>query len=105
MPVRFVAGDFGGQGIAVGQGGPIRLQIVNAEMVQALYQGRDLVSEGNAATAGNIGDAPDIFIETGFPAGTGLVINPGSSVLADVFDARPRPVHCRPADAAANASD
>ena len=98
MPVRFVAGDFGGQSVTVDRGGPIGLRIVEPDLVRVLHEGRDLVREGSAED----GDAAaGIIVETGLPTGTGFVINPGSSVLADVFGARPSPARCPAADLAA----
>ncbi len=98
MPVRIVAGDFGGKGITIDQGGPIRLRIMNPEMIRTLHEGRDLVSEGRAVVASASGDAPDIVVEAGLPAGTGFVINAGSSVLADIFGSRPNAVPCAAAE-------
>lgn len=98
MPVRFVAGDFGGQSITIDRGGPIRLRITDAEMIRALHEGQDLVSEGFAVVGG---EAAGIFIESGLPAGTGFVINPGGNILADVFGARPSPVPCSHTELAA----
>lgn len=101
MPVRFVAGDFGGRNITIDRGGPIRLRITDAEMIRALHEGKDLVSEG---FAGDGGEAAGIDSESSLPAGTGFVINPGGNVLADIFGARPSPVPCSNTELAATDS-
>ncbi len=40
-----------------------------------------------------LGEA-DIVIDAGLSAETGFVVNPGRSVLADLFGARPTPIPC-----------
>lgn len=100
MPVRLVAGDFGGDGIAIDQGGPIRLRITGPAIVLALYQGQDLVSDELEVGAGMGDTTAGILIEAGLSAETGFVINPGSSLLADLLGVRPTPVPCSSIDLA-----
>jgi hypothetical protein len=94
MPVRFVAGDFGGSRVSTVQSGPIRLRITRAKTVQLLYDGTDLVSEDHGVVVGTAEQTADIVIESGLSAETGFVINPGQSVLADLFGVKPTPVPC-----------
>lgn len=94
LPVRFVAGDFGGDDTTIGLTGPIRLRVLDPALVRALHQGRDLVGVGHAPRTGASDDAPAIVIEAGLPAGTGFVVNPGRSLLADLFGTQPHPVPC-----------
>ena len=94
MPVRFVAGDFEGRRITAGHSGAIRLRLLRPALVQALYEGQDLVSDNlKTVTSGQDG-AADIAIEAGLSPATGFVINPGSSVLSDIWGVRPTPVPC-----------
>ncbi len=94
MPVRLIAGDFGGRQIGIDQGGPIRLWITRPEIVQALYAGQDLISEDFKVQARLDGNAIDIVIDAGLSAETGFVINPGRSFLADLFGVRRTPIPC-----------
>lgn len=94
MPVRFVAGDFGGSRVSATQSGPIRLRITLASAVRALFDGHDLVSQDHGVIVGTAGQTADIVIESGLSAETGFVINPGESVWADLFGVKPMPVPC-----------
>ena len=94
MPVRFVAGDFGGSRVSTVRSGPIRLRIHRAKTVQLLYDGTDLVSEDHGVVVGTAGQTADIAIESGLSAETSFVINPGQSVWADLFGVKPTPVPC-----------
>ena len=94
MPVRLIAGDFGGRRIGLDRHGPIRLWITRSEIIQALFNGQDLVSEDFKVLAGRDGEPADIVIDEGLSAETGFVINPGRSVLADLFGTRSTPVPC-----------
>lgn len=94
MPVRLIAGDFSGHRIGIGQHGPIRLSITHPEIVRALYDGQNLVSEDFKVLAGMDDEPADIVIDSGLSAETGFVVNPGRNFLADLFGARPSPIPC-----------
>lgn len=94
MAIRLIAGDFGGRKVGINHSGPIRIWIKRSEIVQALYEGQDLVSQDFLVLAKLDGETADIVIEAGLSAETGFVINPGRSVLADLFGARRTPIPC-----------
>ncbi|POF34581.1 hypothetical protein CLV41_1011037 [Roseibium marinum] len=94
LPVRFVAGDFGGENISVQAAEPIRLIIRTQRVARTLAEGGDVVSDMyRIATLPDDPDA-DIVIESGLGASHGFVLNPGSSVAADIFGASVRHVTC-----------
>lgn len=74
LPLRFVAGGFGGRRITVNSHGPTRLCVTDVEMVRALFAGRDLVREGLKLAAQEKSEPADIVIEARLPAGSGFVI-------------------------------
>lgn len=76
MDVRLVAGDFLGDSLGVSGGGPVHIRVVDVAAVRKLYMGGDLVSEHKE---------DGIEIVSGLPAGTGFVINAGSSIIEDIF--------------------
>lgn len=94
MAVRLIAGDFEGRLIGIAEGEPILLLTTRPEIVQALYDGQDLVSEDFEVLAGMDGETADIVIVAGLSAETGFLLNPGRSVLADIFGARSTPIPC-----------
>lgn len=98
MPVRLIAGDFGGRRIGIDHGGPIRLWTTRTEIVWALYDGQDLVSEDFEVLSAMNGEVADIVIDAGLSPETGFVVNPGRSILADLFGARPTPIPCSALD-------
>ena len=87
VPIRFVAGDFGGEGISANATKPIRLILRSRRVARALAAGEDVVSD--MYRIGSLKDDPDadIIIQSGLSEGHGFVLNPGSSILADVFGA------------------
>ncbi len=91
VPLRFVAGDFGGDDIGTTQAKTIRLTIHDAEIVQGLIAGQDIVSDQY-----RVGTTRDyqIAIQEGLTVEHGFVLNPGKSLLADVFGADVSHVAC-----------
>jgi hypothetical protein len=84
LPIRLVAGDFGGDGISAHTRGPIRLIIQTARVANALADGDDVVSDTYHISMKDDPNA-DIIIQSGLSEGHGFVLNPGSSVVADIF--------------------
>ncbi|WP_299870062.1 hypothetical protein [uncultured Hoeflea sp.] len=91
VPLRFVAGDFGGDSISTAQARTIRLNINSASLAWALIAGEDVVSDHF-----RVGDSPqhDISIQEGLTAGHGFVLNPGTSLVSDIFGATPGRISC-----------
>ena len=85
LPIRLVAGDFGGDGISVHTRGPIRLIIQTARVANALADGDDVVSDTYRISSMKDDPDADIIIQSGLSEGHGFVLNPGSSVVADIF--------------------
>lgn len=91
VPLRFVAGDFGGNSVSAARAMTIRLNINDASIVRALINGQDIVSDHyRVGTTRN----DQIAIQEGLTAGHGFVLNPGKSMLADIFSARVDEVEC-----------
>ncbi|MCY0096639.1 hypothetical protein [Hoeflea ulvae] len=82
VPLRFVAGDFGGDSIGTTRAETIRLTLNDAGLVQALISGDDIVSDQY-----RVGRSSDdqIAIQEGLSVGHGFVLNPGKSLLEDMF--------------------
>ena len=91
MPIRFVAGDFGGDSITSTRAKTIRLNINDASIAQALIAGQDIVSDHYL-----VGTSQDdqIAIQEGLTVEHGFVLNPGKSLLADVLGADADQVEC-----------
>lgn len=94
IPVRFVAGDFGGESIGGHLADPIHFVIRSRRVARALARGRDVVSDTY-----DIGDRmdsdADIVLQSGLAEGSGFVINPGRNILGDIFGVRATPVSCQ----------
>lgn len=91
VPLRFVAGDFGGDSIAATRAKSISLTINDAGVAQALIAGKDIVSDHyRVGTTQNA----QIVIREGLTADHGFVLNPGTSMLEDVFGADVSQVDC-----------
>lgn len=85
LPIRFVAGDFGGDSVSTHTTKPIRLIIQSARISKALARGDDVVSDGYRISSEKGDSNADIIIESGLSNSHGFVLNPGTSVVADVF--------------------
>ena len=94
MPVRFVAGDFSGQSVDLGRATAIRVVTTSSDVIRDLLAGKDLVSDMVRVTSDSADKAADLYLEQGLSAETGFVINPGRSLLADMFGARNTDVEC-----------
>ena len=87
VPIRFVAGDFGGEGISANATGPIRLTLRSRRVARALAAGDDVVSDMYRISTLLDDTEADIIIQSGLSESHGFVLNPGSSILADIFGA------------------
>lgn len=87
VPIRFVAGDFGGEGISTNETHPIRLILRSPRVAVALAAGDDVVSDMYRISAQLDDPGADIIIQTGLSESHGFVLNPGSSIVADIFGA------------------
>lgn len=85
QPIRFVAGDFGGKNISTHAVKPIRLILQSAGVAQALARGEDVVSDMYHISSQRNDLNADIIIESGLSDSHGFVLNPGTSVVADIF--------------------
>lgn len=94
LPIRFVAGDFGGDSISVHATSPIRLIIQTARVANALTNGHDVVSDMYRISSLRDDPTADIIIQSGLSESHGFVLNPGSSVIADIFGATASPAAC-----------
>lgn len=87
LPIRFVAGDFGGKGISANATRPIRLILRSPRVASALAAGDDVVSDMYRISTLVDDPEADIIIQTGLSESHGFVLNPGSSIVADIFGA------------------
>ena len=85
LPIRFVAGDFGGDGISAHAAKPIRLIIRSARVAKALADGEDVVSDMYRISSLKDDPKADLIIQGGLSESHGFVLNPGNSVVADIF--------------------
>lgn len=94
LSLRFVAGDFGGNSVSTHAAEPIRLILQSASVSNALARDEDVVSDMYTISS-QIGDADaDIVIESGLSESHGFVLNPGTSVVADVFGSTTSRLSC-----------
>jgi hypothetical protein len=96
VPVRFVAGDFGGNSVSTNEAKPIRLILQSLRVATALAEGRDVVSDMYRVTSAPDDVDADILIASGLSESHGFVLNPGISVLADIFGAAASRIACLP---------
>ena len=94
MPVRLVAGDFEGRQSNLRDRDPIVLELRAHELIQALSQGVDIVSDEATVSADPTDHEASILLLSGLAEGTGFVINPGRSLASDIFGARMSAVSC-----------
>lgn len=94
LPIRFVAGDLGGNSISSRPTKRIRLFIQSTRVAQALADGEDIVSDMYRIS--NVADDPDadIIIQSGLSESYGFVLNPGRSILADILGENPSRTRC-----------
>ena len=94
LPIRFVAGDFGGDGISAHIATPIRLIIQTERVAKALAQGDDVVSDNYRISSMSDDADADIIIKSGLSGSHGFVLNPGNSVVSDIFGTTPSHTSC-----------
>jgi hypothetical protein len=94
IPVRFVAGDLGGESINGHLAAPIHFVITSRQVARDLAKGRDIVSD-MYRVSDHMGPDADIVLRSGLDAGFGFVINPGRNILEDIFWVKARPVSCQ----------
>jgi len=94
LQLRFVAGDFGGDSVSTHAGQPIRLILQSARVSDALARGEDIVSDMYAISSQLNDRDADIIIESGLSENHGFVLNPGTSIVADVFGSTTSRLSC-----------
>lgn len=94
IPVRFVAGDFGGESINGHVADPIHFLIRSRKVARSLAKGWDVVSDMYSVSDHMDPDA-DIVLQSGLDEGSGFVINPGRNILEDIFWGKAKPVSCQ----------
>lgn len=85
IPIRFIASDFGGDDISTDMAQPIKLLIRSERVVQAIRNGKDIVSDMYRISTNLTAHDADIVIQSGLSSSHGFVLNLGKSVLADIF--------------------
>lgn len=94
MPVRLVAGDFEGRQANLRDREPIVLELRDPELIQALSRGVDIVSDEAIVSADPTDHEASIVLLSGLAEGTGFVINPGRTLVSDIFGARRSTISC-----------
>jgi hypothetical protein len=94
LRLRFVAGDFGGNGVSTHKAHPIRLILQSTRVSNALARGEDVVSDMYTISSQMNDPDSDIIIESGLSESHGFVLNPGTSVVADVFGSTTNRLSC-----------
>ncbi len=96
LPIRFVAGDFGGASISGHVSTPIQLIINSKRVAETLQRGQDVVSDTHRVSGDSDPEA-EIVLQSGLDESFGFVINPGSNILSDIFGVKTKSVSCHPA--------
>ncbi|BFM50491.1 hypothetical protein [Marinomonas sp. THO17] len=96
MPVRFAAGDFGGNTVSVAQGQNLELHIYDRELVAKLLAGNKITSEDYHLTAASDPHSiqTGMQIEAGISRDFGFVINPRKWSWTGLFGINKRSVSC-----------
>ncbi|MEM1429618.1 MAG: hypothetical protein AAGG09_09185 [Pseudomonadota bacterium] len=94
IPVRLVAGGFDGRQTNLRDREPIVLEIRDPGLVQALSRGIDIVSDEATVSADPTDRRASIVLLSGLAEGTGFVINPGRTLVSDIFGARVSDISC-----------
>jgi hypothetical protein len=95
IAVRLVASDFGGDSIQTKTAAPIRLALRSERVVEVLARGDDVVSDMFQVTAEQDDPQADILILSGLTGTEGFVLNPGGSIVADIFGVRSERTPCK----------
>ncbi|WP_421848061.1 hypothetical protein [Marinomonas sp.] len=93
-PIRFAAGDFGGDSIGIQSVEPIRLLVYSNKVAEKLIAGDEVVSEDYVITAQSDAQLGDIKIESGLTLSYGFVLNPGEWSWSSVFGLDHEDVGC-----------
>ncbi len=94
VPIRFVAGDFAGEGISTNATRPIRLILRSPRVARELASGHDVVSDMYRISSRQNDPDADIIIQSGLSESHGFVLNPGSSIISDLFGATASSTAC-----------
>jgi hypothetical protein len=91
-PLRLLFGDFSGTSTGVSSTGPVVLLVINPSIADKLANGIDIVSEDVSLLDVEMVPAHglqgvDILVSGSASANSGFVLNPGSSILNDIFGA------------------
>ncbi|MGI3183913.1 hypothetical protein [Nioella aestuarii] len=97
IPLRFVAGDFGGRAPTRHPTGLVRLALLEPALVRAMVNGQDIVSDMFAVGTESTSNS-DIRILSGIEESFGFVLNPGLNIWAEIFGPRSVPSSCEPLD-------
>lgn len=95
FPVRFVAGDFGGESISGHVADPIQLIIKSRRVASALANGKEVVSD-SYRVSGHKHPEAEIVLQSGLVETFGFVINPGRNILSDIFGVTTKSINCQP---------
>lgn len=94
IPVRFVAGDLGGESINGHLADPIHFVINSRQVARDLAKGQDVVSD-MYSVSDHMEPNADIVLQSGLDAGFGFIINPGRNIFEELFWIKARPVSCQ----------
>lgn len=95
IPLRFVAGDFGGDSFSARRAAPIRIAIQSQDVLDALLEGDDVISDMVEVSTVLGAPGADLVLLGGLTAQHGFVINPGRSLVDDIFGVQGVYVPCR----------
>ena len=96
MPIKFVAGDFGGSSIGIDTREPIRLTIYSDDIIKMLTQGDKVVSKHYDITSLQDHNHGDIKIESGLTLNYGFVLRENLSRWSSKFGAEKGEISCEP---------
>ncbi|WP_211212208.1 hypothetical protein [Kiloniella laminariae] len=95
FPLRFVAGDFGGDTISAQTIDPVIFVIKSRRVAKELVKGHDIVSE-DFRISRNDHPSADIIIESGLSESFNFVFNPGRNLLAEIWGVETTRIPCSP---------
>lgn len=95
FPLRFIAGDFGGNTISGNLADPIFLVLESRRVAKALANGHDVVSDMYRISKEEEPDV-DIIIKAGLSEDYGFVLNPGRNIMTDIWGLETRRIACTP---------
>ncbi|MEQ9326837.1 MAG: hypothetical protein RJQ21_06040 [Rhodospirillales bacterium] len=104
-PLRILFGDFDGMSSGISRTGSVVLMVMNPAIADKLAQGDDIVGDDvtlvdiNRISAHSL-EGVDIVVAGAASANSGMVLNPGRSILNDLFGASSADNSCGHANAA-----